>query len=175
MLEPTYEQASGRPSIRLATPDDQSAILAIAVATGLFPEADIGGLEQSMAEYFATRATGHSWLVLDVRGEVAGAAYVAPEPFSDGTANLYFIAVAPERQGNGSGGALLGEVEACVCDWARILLIETSGLDGYKKTRAFYSKHGYTEEARIRDFYADGEDKVVFWKRLPKNQKPDRG
>ena len=44
----------------------------------------------------------------------------------------------------------------------RILIIETSGLDGFDLTRRFYDQHGYTIEARIRDYYQEGEDKVVF-------------
>jgi RimJ/RimL family protein N-acetyltransferase len=48
----------------------------------------------------------------------------------------------------------------------RILLVETSGLPEFERTRAFYAKHGYEEEARIREFYRAGEDKVVFRKAL---------
>lgn len=45
-----------------------------------------------------------------------------------------------------------------------MLLVET--LASFDRTRAFYSKCGYEEEARIRDFYAAGDDKVVFCKVL---------
>lgn len=48
----------------------------------------------------------------------------------------------------------------------RVLLVETSALPEFDRTRAFYTQCGYTEEARIRDFYQAGEDKVVFWKKL---------
>jgi len=48
----------------------------------------------------------------------------------------------------------------------RILLIETSSLPHYDPTRRFYLKHGYGQEAVLRDFYADGDDMVVFRKRL---------
>jgi ribosomal protein S18 acetylase RimI-like enzyme len=48
----------------------------------------------------------------------------------------------------------------------RLLLVETSGLPIYERTRAFYAKCGYEEEARIRDFYTAGDDKIVFRKAL---------
>lgn len=49
---------------------------------------------------------------------------------------------------------------------ARVLLIETSGVPEFAAQRSFYAGLGYHEEARIRDFYAAGDDKIVFWKLL---------
>ena len=40
----------------------------------------------------------------------------------------------------------------------RMLLVETSGTDDFDYVRAFYRNSGYTEEARIRNFYAHGID-----------------
>ena len=48
----------------------------------------------------------------------------------------------------------------------RVLLVETMGTPAFERTRAFYRANGYAEEARIREFYEPGGDKVVFWKRL---------
>ena len=36
----------------------------------------------------------------------------------------------------------------------------------FAATRAFYRKNGYEEEARIREFYNPGEDKIIFRKAL---------
>ena len=47
-----------------------------------------------------------------------------------------------------------------------MLLIETSSLAHYDLTRKFYGKHDYVQSAVIKDFYADGDDLVVFSKRL---------
>jgi ribosomal protein S18 acetylase RimI-like enzyme len=50
----------------------------------------------------------------------------------------------------------------------RLLLVETSGVESFEYVRAFYRKSGYQEEARIREFYAAGIDKIVFRKALSK-------
>ena len=44
--------------------------------------------------------------------------------------------------------------------------IETSSLPHYEPTRRFYLKHGYELGATLRDFYAEGDDMVVFRKLL---------
>ncbi|WP_211099464.1 hypothetical protein [Skermanella aerolata] len=62
---------------------------------------------------------------------------------------------------------LLRHIERALAERGeRVLLVETSSLPSFEHTRAFYSKSGYDEEARIRDFYQAGEDKVVFRKDL---------
>ena len=52
----------------------------------------------------------------------------------------------------------------------RVLLVETSGLPSFERTREFYRKNGYDQEARIREFYNAGEDKIVFRKALNAKQ-----
>jgi len=86
---------------------------------------------------------------------------------TSGTWNLYLIAVHPLHQGKGCGGALVATLEAMLAARGeRVLLVETSSLPEFERTRAFYVKHGYDEEARIREFYKAGEDKIVFRKAL---------
>lgn len=48
----------------------------------------------------------------------------------------------------------------------RELIIDTSSTPEFDLTRAFYLKIGYTKEATIRDFWKEGDDKIVFWKKL---------
>ncbi|MCW6511298.1 GNAT family N-acetyltransferase [Lichenifustis flavocetrariae] len=79
----------------------------------------------------------------------------------------HLIAVHPDRQGQGRGTALLRHVERVLAARGqRVLLVETSALPAFERTRAFYRQSGYGEEARIRDFYQAGEDKIVFRKAL---------
>ena len=43
---------------------------------------------------------------------------------------------------------------------------QTSGVPGFAGQRAFYSRLGFIREARIRDFYEPGDDKIVYWKNI---------
>jgi ribosomal protein S18 acetylase RimI-like enzyme len=136
---------------------------AVIDATGLFP-ADM--LEGMAAGYFGGDAPDDRWLTAD-EGGPAAVAYCAPERMTQGTWNLLLVAVHPARQGRGLGAALVRHVEhALGADGGRVLLVETSGLPEFERTRAFYRRLGYAEEARIREFYRAGEDKIVFRKAL---------
>ncbi|MEO1623439.1 MAG: GNAT family N-acetyltransferase [Cyanobacteria bacterium J06632_3] len=155
--------------IRQATPDDASALNAIAKAIGLFQPHELEEMDGMIAEYFnGNLGDSHTWIVSGDTPTM-GAAYYAPEAFCDdgGTWNLYFIGVDPTAQGQGIGSALLTYIEQRLTQCgARLLLVETSGVESFEQTRKFYRKSGFAEEARIRDFYKPGDDKIIFRKVL---------
>ena len=49
---------------------------------------------------------------------------------------------------------------------ARMVVVETSSRSEYDGTRRFYARHGYAEVARMREFYAPADDRVIYTKRL---------
>jgi ribosomal protein S18 acetylase RimI-like enzyme len=96
-----------------------------------------------------------------------GYACFGPHPLTQGTYDLYWIVVAPAAQGHGIGHALLARVEAEVqARGGRLLLVETSGTPAYAPARQFYESSGYRCEATIHDFYAPGDNLVIFSKDL---------
>ena len=153
--------------IRPTTLEDTADILALAVSSGLFPPDATDEVGAVLAGSLAgNNGPDHIWLTDDDDGPVA-VAYYAPERLTEGTWNLYMLAVQPDHQRQGRGAALVRHVEQALASrGARLLLIETSGLGNFERTRAFYRAIGYDEEARIRDFYNAGDDKVVFRKAL---------
>lgn len=95
--------------------------------------------------------------------QVVGYACFGPTPATDRTYDLYWIAVDPSIQGSGVGSALLQHAEQTIRErGARMLVIETSSREAYGRTRRFYERHGYAELARVRDFYAPGDDRVIL-------------
>lgn len=160
--------------IKPSKPDDMVAILAIAEAIGFQP-GELEVVNKLLTEYFtdgnsqvslSDSNTQQFWLTNHQNsGEVIGVAYCESERMTDQTWNLKLIAVHPDHQGQGHGGKLLRHVEEMLkaCG-GRMLLVET--LASFDLAQAFYRKYGYEEEAHIRDFYAAGDDKVVFRKVL---------
>ena len=90
-----------------------------------------------------------------------------PTPATDGTYDLYWLAVDPAAQGRGAGRALVRWVERELeLRGARLLVVETSSRADYSHTREFYARGGYTEAARVRDFYAPADDRIILTTRL---------
>ncbi|NUQ21909.1 MAG: GNAT family N-acetyltransferase [Gemmatimonadaceae bacterium] len=114
--------------------------------------------------------TGSSYAFLGAvtpEDQLVGYACFGPTPETDRTYDLYWIAVDPLAQGTGGGTRLLTEVERRLQGLnARMLVVETSSRSEYAPTRAFYARRGYVEAVRVPDFYAPGDDRIIFTKRF---------
>jgi ribosomal protein S18 acetylase RimI-like enzyme len=153
--------------IRLTTTNDVTDLIALAEASGLFEPSQTEELVQMLDQHFNGETENQDLWFTDDHNGVIGVAYVAPERMTEGTWNLYLIAVHPDCQRQGRGVALLRHVEQVLAARGeRVLLVETSGLDSFEYVRSFYRKSGYDEEARIREFYKAGDDKIIFRKAL---------
>ncbi len=154
--------------IRPTTPDDTPSLLHLAEGTGVFKPMEIEALREVLDDYHAENAgQGHRAVTCEEAGRAVGFAYYAPAAMTDRAWHLYWIAVARDVQARGTGATLLRHAEDDARGrGARMLFIETSSLPHYERTRRFYLKLGYEQTAVVRDFYADGDDMVVFRKRL---------
>ncbi len=110
---------------------------------------------------------GYRFVVAELDGEVAGYACFGATPCTLGTFDLYWIAVLKRLHGSGVGRVILTRVEDEVRrDEGRMILIETGGKPSYSAQRGFYLGSGYREVARVPDFYEDGDDRVIYAKKL---------
>ena len=150
-------------TVRPAQRSDVPAIKSVVEDTNLFPPEMLDGM---IAGYLEKTARD-IWFVSVDGGHIAGFGYCEPERMTSGTWNLLAIGVLARRRGRGVGGAMMRYLEDRLRSAGeRILIVETMGTPAFRQTRAFYRANGYTEEARIREFYEPGGDKIVFWKHL---------
>jgi GNAT superfamily N-acetyltransferase len=98
---------------------------------------------------------------------VVGYYCVGPTPATEGTFDLYWIAVDAAAHGRGFGGALDAHAAELIRSMGgRLIIAETSSQPRYEKTRQFYLHHGYQEVARIAGYYRPDDDLVVYGKHL---------
>jgi ribosomal protein S18 acetylase RimI-like enzyme len=165
---------SGPPSvapaaaIRWSQPEDRDAILALLVQTGAFRPEEIAVAREVLDAALCEGPQGHYQSYTALAGERAvGWVCIGPTPCTVGTFDLYWIAIDPRTQGQGIGTALIAHAEKIAAlRGGRLMVVETSGRRAYDAARRFYEKVGYEEQARLTDFYAPGDDKVVYVKRL---------
>lgn len=150
--------------IRNVIRKDINGLKEVLDSSELFPSEYLEGM---ILDYFDNPETEDIWFTKVENNENVAIGYCAPEKLTDGTFNLYAIAVRKELQGKGIGKEMMGYIEQLLKEKSkRILIVETSSDSQFKLTREFYKKLNYNQEAIIRDFWKAGEDKVIFWKKL---------
>ena len=102
--------------------------------------------------------------LVDTEGGIAqGYVCFGATAMTEGTYDLYWICVDPDKKGRGIGRALVAEMEREIArDGARLVRVETAGSAEYAATRAFYERAGYEIVATIRDFYRSGNALVIY-------------
>ncbi len=103
----------------------------------------------------------------DDRDQPVGYICYGPIPMTQGTFDLYWIAVNPDFQRQEVGSKLLDFLEEGVKEkGGRMILADTSTVPQYEKTKSFYLRNGFQEVARVPDYYHPGNDRITFCKRL---------
>jgi ribosomal protein S18 acetylase RimI-like enzyme len=149
-------------------PSDASRSGVVDASSSAPSTGDVVDSEQSAAHRLPPTACSYAFLgAFTPDDELVGYACYGPTPDTDRTFDLYWIAVDPGAQGGGGGTQLLTEVERRLRgENARMLIVETSSRSEYASTRHFYEKRGYAEAARVREFYAPLDDRIIFTKRF---------
>jgi len=142
-----------------ATPNDRQGILAVTANIDIFTEEE----KDTVRELWDDRENGYYFLVARENGQVIGYSCFGERALTQGTYDLFWIAVDPSVRRLGVGKTLMRASEAAIrARDGRLLVVETSGLDKYESTRKFYQAAGYEKEAVIRDFYRVGDDLVIY-------------
>lgn len=153
--------------IRSPSPPDHAAIAAL-IRQGPFRPQEISCALELLAAALERTDTYEALVSDDLStGELVGYACFGATPMTEHTFDLYWIAVATHRQGQGVGRHLLSEIEAQLATrGCRTVRIETSSLEGEGGAARFYERAGFAPVGRIDDFYRTGDHLITFAKRL---------
>ena len=147
--------------------EDRERVLDIVQATGMFTPEEVSVARELVDVYLDQPRQRDYCLVVaeDAKDGVVGYLSYGPTPLTDGTYDLYWMAVAPHAQGRGFGRELVAWLEKRLAEaGGRLILIETSSQPKYEKTRNFYLGLGYREASRIPDFYKVGDGRITYVK-----------
>ena len=155
-------------NIRAMNQEDKPSIMQILRSTVEFKRSEVIVAEEVIDSYLSdSYQSGYQILVAELNSTIAGYICFGPTPLTEGTWDIYWVVVAPDKQRQGTGSALLESAEKSIREAeGRQAIIETSSTPAYEKTRHFHIRHGYEIIACLPDFYAPSDNKLVLQKRL---------
>jgi ribosomal protein S18 acetylase RimI-like enzyme len=147
---------------------DREAVRTLVAATDLFRPNEIDVAVELVDERLIRgEASGYHFVFAEDDGKPIGYVCYGPITVTLHGYDLYWIVVDPQQQGRGIGRKLLQAAEQRIFALGgRQIYIETSGQQIYQSTRGFYDRCGYELVATIPDFYAPGDDKLVYVRHL---------
>jgi GNAT superfamily N-acetyltransferase len=147
-------------------PADRDAVRSIVESTGFFRVDEVDIAVELIDEHLARGlASGYHFLFAEVDNVVAGFACYGPIACTTASFDVYWIAVDQRIQRQGIGGSLMAAVEERIASaGGQRIYIDTSGRPQYAPTRAFYERLGFRCDARLQDFYAPGDDRIIYRK-----------
>jgi aminoglycoside 6'-N-acetyltransferase I len=153
-------------TIRKLQYGDREQIRQFIIETEVFTYAEISVAMELIDTFLSSsKQTDYDCYSAVEGDEVLGYICLGPTPVTNGTFDLYWIVVKPSEHGTGVGTNLMKFAEDVVKkNQGRLLIAETSSQPKYEKTREFYLRVGYTELARIKDYYKIGDDLVIYGK-----------
>ena len=155
--------------VRSLVEKDRARLLSILIRTRSFTSAEID-VAMELIDSVLKDPTQQDYRIdclVDDQDQAIGYICYGPAPMTEGTFDLYWIAVDPDFQEKGAGSKLLSFLEGVLkSQRGRLMLADTSTVPHYEKTQRFYLKNGFKEVARVPDYYRPGNDKVTFCKKL---------
>lgn len=157
-------------TVRPAATADRTAIARMLAGAVEFRADEAACALELFDDSFGGKGNDEDYHVLCAEAEGAGVIGFAcwgKVPLTRAACDLYWIVTDPAWRRRGTGARMLRHLERALREKGMSLLVaETSSLPAYAQARAFYVKEGFAEESRISDFYAPGDDRIIYCKRL---------
>ncbi|BEQ15405.1 GNAT family N-acetyltransferase [Desulfoferula mesophila] len=149
-------------------PSDEALVKRLVAASGFFRPDEVAVAAELVSERLSKGpASGYRFIFVPQGDGLAGYACYGPIACTTASWDLFWIVVDQLLRGAGLGGALLELAEQrAAAAGAERMYVETSSRPLYRPTRHFYQARGYAPQAVLTDFYAPGDDKVIYLKRM---------
>jgi GNAT superfamily N-acetyltransferase len=148
------------------TGEDKPAVMRMLHDTPEFEPREVVVAEEIIDSYLGD-PDSYRILVAESDSTMSGYICYGLTPLTESTWDIYWLAVARKKRGQGVGGALLISAEEHIKKAeGKLIMIETSSTPEYEQTQRFYFNHKYDFVCQIADFYAPGDDKIILEKRL---------
>jgi ribosomal protein S18 acetylase RimI-like enzyme len=140
----------------------------IVKSTGFFNHEEVEIAVELVEERLAKGEwSGYHFLFAEINGKAAAYSCYGPIHGTQSSYDLYWIVTHTDFRGQGIGKLLLAETEHRIAQaGGKGIYAETASKPQYEPTRIFYDNCGYTLEARLKQFYADDDDKLFYVKRV---------
>ena len=150
---------------------DVEAVRTLVADTGFFNAEEVLIAVELVEETLAKgKASGYEFVFADhpdIENSLLGYTCYGHIDGTQSSDDLYWIAVTPSHRRDGIGTRLMHESERLACkNGATKMYVDTSGREQYLSTRAFYERLGYEKAAVLKDFFAQGDDKVIYLRKL---------
>jgi ribosomal protein S18 acetylase RimI-like enzyme len=149
-------------------PSDIEAIADLVESSGFFSDEELEiAIELAEEKLEIKEASSYRFLFAEEGEHVIGYTCYGLIPATSSSYDIYWIVVSKNLRGQGLGKLLMAETEKLIhLSGGRQIYAETSSREQYKSTRIFYENCGYKKEAFLKDFYTEGDSKIIYSKAI---------
>ena len=151
--------------VRSITTEDRKELVRIIKQQKNFLQCEIDIAIEVIDATFNPDEDYQALAAFDNTQQMLGFISFGPIPLTENRFDIYWIAVDPENGRNGVGTILVQEMEKTLKEaGSGHIYIETSSTKGYLPARLFYKKNKYLLVSHLKDYYRDGDDKMIYRK-----------
>lgn len=151
--------------VRPITPEDRDSLVRIIKQQKNFLQCEIDTAIEVIDATFNPEEDYQALAAFDPAQRMLGFISFGPIPLTENRFDIYWIAVDPENGRHGTGTVLIVEMEKLLNNsGSGHIYVETSSTEGYAPARLFYEKNHYQLVSTVKDFYRDGDDRMIYRK-----------
>ncbi|MFA5323228.1 MAG: GNAT family N-acetyltransferase [Smithella sp.] len=145
---------------------DIEAIANIVESSGFFSDEEVEiAIELAEEKLERQDASSYRFLFAEKGNRVIGYTCYGLIPATSSSYDIYWIVVSKDLRGQGLGKMLMAAIEKLIYQsGGRQIYAETSSREQYKPTHKFYESCGYYQEAFLKNFYSEGDSKIIYAK-----------